>query len=132
VQSLGGAKIVGAKLYPDKSPDRAAQQLLDCLNAGRPEKLELGQVLMILRMARDAGHHGAMQWLAGEVGYEARPVTRAEEMDHVTAVVEQAAKVMAAGLATIERLQRVRAAARPASAPTPWPARSSSRRAASG
>lgn len=110
VQVLGGAKAVGSKVFPDKAPDRAAQQLLDCLNTGRPEKLELTQVLLLLRMARDAGHHEAMQWLAGDVGYEARPVTKAEEMDRVTAVVEHAAKVMAAGLATIERMQRVRAA----------------------
>lgn len=110
VQALGGAKVVGAKVFPDKSPERAAQQLLDCLNTGRPEKLELSQVLLILRMARDAGHHGPMQWIAGDVGYDAKPVTKAEEMDRVATVVEQAAKVMAAGLATLERMQRVRAA----------------------
>lgn len=110
VQSLGGAKAVGAKVFPDKSPERAAQQLLDCLNTGRPEKLELSQVLLILRMARDAGHHGAMQWIAGDIGYDVKAVTKAEELDRVTAVVEQAAKVMAAGLATIERMQRVRVA----------------------
>jgi len=110
VQALGGAKAVGAKVYPDKSPERAGQQLLDCLNPGRPEKLELGQMLMILRMARDAGHHGAMQWLAGEVGYDARPVTRAQEADRLALVVEQSTKTLGAALAALERMQRARAA----------------------
>lgn len=111
VQSLGGAKAVGAKVFPDKSPERAAQQLLDCLNTGRPEKLELSQVLMVLHMAREAGHHGPMYWLCGEVGYEARPITRAEEADRLTTVVEQSTKTLACALAALERLQRMRAAA---------------------
>lgn len=110
VSALGGAKAVGAKLYPDKTPDAAARLLLDCLNPSRAEKLDLSQVLMILRLARDAGHHSPMQWIAGEIGYEARAVTRAEEADRLTTVVEQSAKTLAAALATLERLQRVRAA----------------------
>lgn len=110
VQALGGAKVVGAKVYPDKSPDRAAQVLLDCLNTSRPEKLELSQVLLVLRLARDAGHHAPMQWLAGEVGYEAKPVTKAEEADRLALVVEQSTKTLSSALAALERLHRVRAA----------------------
>jgi hypothetical protein len=111
VQLLGGAKQVGAKLWPDKTPDAAGRLLLDCLNPARAEKLDLGQVLLVLRMARDAGHHGAMQWIAGEVGYDAKPVTRAEEADRLALVVEQSTKTLGAALAALERLQRVRAAA---------------------
>ena len=111
VQLLGGAKAVGASLWPDKMPDSAARHLLDCLNPSRAEKLELGQVMLILRMARDAGHHGAMQWFAGEVGYEAKPVTRAEEVDRLASVVEQTTKTLASAVAALERMQRVRAAA---------------------
>jgi hypothetical protein len=111
VQALGGAKVVGAALWPDKSPDNAARILLDCLNSGRPEKLELTQIMKILRMSRDAGHHAAMQWISQEVGYEAKVITRAEEVDRLTAVVEQSTKTLAGALATLERLQRVRSAA---------------------
>lgn len=111
VAALGGAKVVGAKVYPDKTPDRAAQTLLDCLNPGRPEKLEIGQVMMILRMARDAGHHGAMQWIAGDVGYEARAVTREEEVDRLAFVVEQSSRTLATAVAALERMQRVRGVA---------------------
>jgi hypothetical protein len=111
VQSLGGAKQVGARLWPDKSPDVAGRLLLDCLNPARSEKLDLGQIIRVLSWAKDAGAHGPMHWIAGEIGYEARPVTKAEEVDRVTTVIEQAAKTLAGGLATLERLQRVRSAA---------------------
>ncbi|CAM8765616.1 hypothetical protein [Burkholderia pseudomallei] len=55
VQAMGGAKKIGPLLWPDKSIDTAARLLLDCLNAGRSEKLDLSQTMMIFRMARDAG-----------------------------------------------------------------------------
>lgn len=111
VQALGGAKQVGARLWPDKSPDNAGRLLLDCLNASRPEKLDLSQIIRVLSWAKESGTHAPMQWIASEIGYEARAVTKTEEMDRVTAVIESAAKTLAGGLATIERLQRVRAAA---------------------
>ena len=111
VQLLGGAKQVGAQLWPDLSPDGAGRKLLDCINPGRAERLSLSQCMKVLTWARDAGHHGPMQWICGEVGYEARPVTKAEEMDRVSAVVEQSSRTLAAALATLERLQRVRVAA---------------------
>lgn len=111
VQALGGAKQVGAALWPDKSPDQAARLLLDCLNASRPEKLELTQIMRVLRLARDAGHHQGMQWLAEQVGYDARPITRAEEVDRLTTVVEQSSRTLASALATLERMQRARSAA---------------------
>ena len=111
VQSLGGAKQVGAMLWPDKTPDHAGRLLLDCINPGRHEKLELSQILRVLALAKDAGHHGPMQWLCGEIGYEARPITRAEEADRLTAMVEHSTKTLTQALAALERLQRVRVAA---------------------
>lgn len=108
VQLLGGAKQVGARLWPDQSPDAAGRKMLDCLNTGRAERMSLGQSMKVLQWARDAGHHGLMVWICGEVGYDARPVTRAEEVDRVTSVVESSSKMLATALATLERLQRVR------------------------
>lgn len=111
VQALGGAKVVGARLWPDKTPDAAGRQMLDSLNTGRAEKLELSQVMRVLAWAREVGVHGPMAWIAAEVGYEARPVTRAEEVDRLTQVVEQSSKQLQQALATLERMQRVRTAA---------------------
>lgn len=106
VAQLGGAKKVGHALFPDKSVDAAGRYLHDCLNVDRPEKLTLSQWLLILRMAREAGFHGGMQWLAAEAGYDAIPVSPREEADRLTLVIEQSTKTLSAALATMERLRR--------------------------
>ena len=46
-----------------------------------------------------------------EIGYEAKPVTRAQEVDRLTDTIEQSTKTLAHALATLERMQRARAAA---------------------
>lgn len=110
VQHLGGAKVVGSKLWSSKSPDAARTRLLDAMNPARSERLDLGEVMSILRWAKDAKFHAPFNWIAADVGYEARPVTKGEEVDRVAAIVEQSSKTLAAAVATLERLQRVRVA----------------------
>lgn len=105
VRAIGGPKKVGPMLWPDKTPDAAARLLQDCLNAGRSEKLELSQVLFILRAARDAGFHAAFQFIGADVGYEVRPVTREEEVDRITSVIESTSAQLATAIATLQRLQ---------------------------
>ncbi|CAM8785124.1 hypothetical protein NCI_04906 [Burkholderia pseudomallei] len=105
VQAMGGAKKIGPLLWPDKSIDTAARLLLDCLNAGRSEKLDLSQTMMIFRMARDAGCYSPFVWFANEVGFDAKAATKAEEIDRVTTVIEQATTTLAGALKTLERLK---------------------------
>lgn len=109
VQHLGGAKAVGALLWPSKTPDAARTRLLDALNPSRSERLDLAESMFILRAANDAGFHAPFTWLSGEVGYEARPITKAEQVDRVTTVIEQSTNTLAKALDTLQRL-RVRAA----------------------
>ena len=66
VKALGGSKVVGCKLWPEKAPDAAQRLLLDCLNDDRPAHLTPEHVVLILRLARQAGHHGAVGWLLAE------------------------------------------------------------------
>jgi hypothetical protein len=108
VRAIGGPKKVGPMLWPDKTPDAAARLLQDCLNAGRSEKLELSQVLFILRAARDAGFHAAFQFIGADVGYDVRPVTREEEVDRLTSVIENTSAQLSTALATLQRLQQDR------------------------
>lgn len=105
VQALGGSKKVGQMLWQDKGVDAASRLLLDSLNPGRNEKLSLSQVIFILRAAKDAGHHGPFQWIAGEIGYDAHPVSRAEEADRMLTVIEQSTKQLAAALRAMENLK---------------------------
>lgn len=108
VQALGGAKQVGSALWPDKTPDGARTRLLDCLNPARTERLDITELMFVFRRARDAGCHGPFAWLAGEIGYEARPVSKAEEVDRLTTVVEQSTKTLAAALESLQKMQAVR------------------------
>lgn len=105
VQALGGAKKVGSMLWADKTVDNAARQLMDCMNAGRHENLELTQVMMILALAKEAGCHSPFAWMAGQIGYDVNPITKAEEVDRLTTVVEQSTKTLAAALQQLERIQ---------------------------
>lgn len=69
VQASGGAKRVGKALFPEKTPDAAGRYLMDCLNASRAEKLCPEQFVALLRIAREAECHQAMDYVAGSSGY---------------------------------------------------------------
>lgn len=106
VSVLGGPKKVGPMLRGEEVPlEAAARWVSDCLNPDRPAQFHPHQVLVLLRAAREIGDHTTMRWLAGECGYDATPVTKAEEVDRVTAAVEQSAKALTAALGALERLQ---------------------------
>jgi hypothetical protein len=110
VMALGGTKQVGHALWPDKTVDNAGRLLSDCLNTGRAEKLEPSQVLLIFRRARDVGCYEPFRWFAGEAGYDAVPVMRGRSPRRVTSVIESSSKTLQVAIATLDRLQRVRAA----------------------
>lgn len=72
VKALGGFEAVGLELWPAKSMKAAGNWLRDCLDPERPAKLDLEEVVRLLRMGRERGVHCAMHQLADETGY-ARP-----------------------------------------------------------
>lgn len=69
IRALGGAKVVGHRLRPEKSVDAAERWLLDCVNPHRHEKLDPEQVLLIARWACEAGHHGLIAFVCRSAGY---------------------------------------------------------------
>jgi hypothetical protein len=73
VQAAGGAKMVAGKLWPSKPIEQARKDLLDCLNRDNDRKLCVEEVLALLRMAREAGYHGAKHWIDDELGYQPTP-----------------------------------------------------------
>lgn len=80
IATCGGAKQVGGKLWPEKTPDAAHRLLLDCLNETRAERLDPDRLRLVLKMGRDKGCHAALNWLMRDLGYEdARPVEPADE-----------------------------------------------------
>lgn len=106
VQALGGAKVVGHMFWADKPMEDARTLLLNCLNPSRKEKLDYTQVMFLFREAKNVGCYAPYQWYSGEIGFDARPITKAEEVDRLTSVVEQSTKTLSVALAQLERIQR--------------------------
>ena len=105
-QHLGGAKTVGARLWPAKSVDDARKHLLDCLNPERNEKLDPEQVVLLFRLAREANFHVAKHWFDAETGYQpSKPMDPVEEESRQVSVIENAAQTMKVALATLEKLR---------------------------
>ena len=69
VNACGGNKQVGATLFPDMPVDQAAGRVRDCLNTDNRHLFSPEQVVLIARLARAAGNHAIMNYLADELGY---------------------------------------------------------------
>ena len=69
IRVCGGAKVVGSKLWPEKSPEAASRLLNDCLNEHRPERLSPAQLMLIARMGRDKGCHAVMYFMCADLSY---------------------------------------------------------------
>jgi hypothetical protein len=79
VTALGGPKAVGVRLWPDKGVTMAHTALLNCLDRNRPEKISTTQFVTLLKWAREANCHAAMQYLCAECGYAATPIEPEDE-----------------------------------------------------
>ena len=105
VKALGGSKVVGALLWPEKAPDAAQRLLLDCLNDDRPAHLTPDHVRLILRLARQRGHHDAVAWLLADLGYAApQPVEPRDEVAELQRQFIEASRAMQQLAGKIERL----------------------------
>lgn len=71
VKAAGGSKVVGHKIWPEKTVDAAQRHLLNCLSEGRAERLSPDQVLLLAELARDQGCHAYMQYGAQRLRYQA-------------------------------------------------------------
>lgn len=110
VMALGGYKKVGPMLRPELSIEHAAQWLRDCLNVDRREKLGPEQVLLLLRTARAAGYHAAMDFIAFDAGYKATPIDPQSQMEQLQEQFISAVDRLEGIRAQMQRVPRVRAA----------------------
>ena len=120
VKALGGSKAVAAQIWPEKAPDAAQRLLLDCLNDDRPAHLTPDQVLFVLRLARQRGHHDAVAWLLSDLGYAPpQPVEPRDEVAELQRQFIEASRAMQQLAGRIERLQ-VAPSAGPAAIHAPY------------
>lgn len=104
VKACGGAKAVGCRLWPEKTPQAAHTLMLACLNEARPEKLSPEQVLWLLAAGRKVGCHAAMNYLAREAGYsDPLPVEPEDERARLQREYIEATKALQAIAGRIER-----------------------------
>lgn len=66
----GWAKHVGACLWPHKSPDDAGKLLANCLDKTRDQKLDVEQVLWIMREAKRVGCHVLAAYVCDHAEYQ--------------------------------------------------------------
>lgn len=112
VKALGGSKVVGCKLWPEKAPDAAQRLLLDCLNDDRPAHLTPEHVLLILRLARQRGHHGAVAWLLASLGYAPpQPVELRDEAAELQRQFIEATRTMQSMVDRMAKLTTLRVVA---------------------
>lgn len=115
VKACGGSKVVGPKLWPEKTMDAAQRALLDCLNPERPAHLTPEQMVLVLRWSRERGHHAGMQFLCAALSYaEPQPIEPRDEADElrrqfIAATAELSR--MAERIQALERVPAVRMAA---------------------
>ena len=62
-------KKVGSALWPDKPLEKAAENLANCLNRCRPEKLDPEQVAFIIREARKQGCFHTLTFISQDAGF---------------------------------------------------------------
>ena len=92
VDALGGAKVIGHRMRPEKSIADARVWLLNCLNSDRSERFDPEQVILLLRWGNDAGAHSGMNYIAAETGYSASPIAPVDQVAEATKHAEAAAR----------------------------------------
>lgn len=105
IDALGGPKVVGGMLFPEKTLDDARRLVLKWCDPDRIEKPGLDHLLLLLRKGRDTGCHVFAAFLCTQSGYdEPRPVDPADE----TAELQRAfIRSVQEQKALLERLSRV-------------------------
>lgn len=112
VKALGGSKKVAPLLWPEKGVEEARRLLCDCLNDERPAKLDLAQVLFILRLARAQGVHEGMAYICAQLGYaEPQPIEPEDERAQLQRQFVLGVGELSRLAEKLERMQPVRAVA---------------------
>lgn len=107
VKAAGGSKQVAHKLWPEKTIEAAQRHLLNCLNEDKAERLAPDQVLFVLKLAREKGHHGGLIFITSFLGYTTpSPIEPRDEAAELQRQYIEAARGMAKIAERIESLSR--------------------------
>ena len=88
IERLGGRKVVGSKLRPNKDPDDSAKWVSNCLDKGKRDKFDISDVLRLLRAGQSIGFHEAKHYLDKITGYhDSQPKSVADEKEDLMRVI---------------------------------------------
>jgi hypothetical protein len=68
ILASGGFKVVGSQMWPEKSPDKAGENLASCLNRTRSEKLDGEQIMFIKKLAKKSGSFATVMFEMDDIG----------------------------------------------------------------
>lgn len=106
IRALGGLKKVGVALKPDKPADEAGRWLSDCLNREKRDKLDLDQLMWLLKEGRKVGCHVAANFMLTEAGYAAPiPIEPLDEMAELQRQFMESVRTQARLVDRIEKIQ---------------------------
>lgn len=100
VNALGGPKVVGSVLKPERSPVDAGKWLSDCLNTEKRDRLDPHQLAYIRRAARAKGVHVLAAFEAQDAGYAPPQPINPEDED------AQLRREFIAAVSALEELQQ--------------------------
>ncbi len=106
VSFAGGSKVIASRLFPHKSEDKATAWLDECLNPGRPAKLDPEELLHMVRLASEAGFHQLMRYIGDETNYMVEPREPKDELASLYGAYVDAAKDMRRLSEKIERAEQ--------------------------
>lgn len=81
IHAAGGFKLVGLRLFPELAPDHAGNKLRACLDDERREKFSPQQIVLLLRIGREANCAALINYIARAAGYaDPQPVEPDDEI----------------------------------------------------
>lgn len=108
VDAIGGPKRVGSLLWPTKRITDASRLLSHCLELDRPEKLAMGEIELIGRLAHNAGCHTIATYLMRAWGYhDPQPVEPRDEAAELQRQFVAAVQAQKDIMRRLERLQQM-------------------------
>lgn len=106
VAHIGGPKAAGHALRPDMPLEDARVWILNCCNPERPEKFDATQIIMLFRLAREAGWHVAKHYFDAETGYvPSEPADPKVEQEKLVATIEHATQELHRAVDALDKLR---------------------------
>lgn len=106
IDALGGPKVVGGFLFPEKTLEDARRLVLKWCDPDRIEKPGLDHLVLMLKKGRERDCHVFAAFLLSQAGYDdPRPVEPRDEMAELQRAYVNAARDIKRIAERIERVQ---------------------------